>query len=140
MNSGRRILVVEDERSIGEMLKTVLEAQGFVIDIAIDGAKAKELIRGRKYDLYFMDIRLPVFSGMDLYEWMLEKYPSLARRVAFTTGSVIGEETKLFIKKVQRPTLFKPFTLKELREFIASSFEAIDEEQCVGKAASYTGE
>ena len=63
----KRILVIEDEPAICELCRRVLSGEGFEVDIAVDGRMAQEMIAKRQYDLYLIDIRLPVMDGKELY-------------------------------------------------------------------------
>lgn len=76
------------------------------------------MIEDKPYDLLLIDIRMPEMSGIELYRWLQEAYPLLSSRVLFTTGSVIGEDTKSFLEESHRPCLFKPFTPDELKKAI----------------------
>jgi DNA-binding response OmpR family regulator len=114
----KRILVVEDEPAICNLCRRVLTEGGFDVDIANDGEAAQVKIVEQQYNLLFMDIRLPKMSGEEIYVWLLQEHPQLVKRVAFTTGSVIGGETLAFLEHSGRPRLFKPFGRDELKAFI----------------------
>ncbi len=61
-----KILIVEDEHRLAEILKRQLEDSGFTIDIAHDGYIGKELIGRNSYNLIILDINLPLINGYDL--------------------------------------------------------------------------
>jgi DNA-binding response OmpR family regulator len=117
----RRILVVEDEPSIGNMCQRVLTREGFEVDIAANASLARDMIDKKEYHVYLVDIRTPQMSGVELYQSLQDKHPQAANRVIFTTGSLIGEETQAFIRQSGRPFLPKPFTPGELTETIDKS-------------------
>jgi DNA-binding response OmpR family regulator len=63
----RRILVADDEPHIRRILATFLEASGFLVDQATDGAQALEFLRGpAHYDLALLDIMMPEHSGLEV--------------------------------------------------------------------------
>jgi len=62
----KRILVVEDEKRLADLLKTGLEEQGFQVDQAYDGYVGKTLVFKNAYDLIILDINLPLINGYDL--------------------------------------------------------------------------
>lgn len=66
MSSSSKILVVDDERSIRELLEIFLKKEGFEVRTAKSVAEALELIRGTEFDLIISDIRMPDMSGIDL--------------------------------------------------------------------------
>jgi DNA-binding response OmpR family regulator len=110
----KRILVVEDEPSIGKICQRVLTREGFAVDIAVNGIIAQDMIEERQYHLCLIDIMTPKMNGTELYQWLQKKYPQVAKQVIFTTGSVIDEKTITFIEQSSRPFLPKPFTPEEL--------------------------
>ncbi len=114
----KRILVVEDELAISDVCQRVLTAEGFKVDIAINGKVALDMIEEKQYNLCLIDIRLPAMDGMELYLWLEEKHPKLASRVIFTTGDVMGGDTQSFLEQAARPFLPKPFTPDELRAIL----------------------
>jgi len=117
----KRILIVEDEPAISEICRRVLTEEGWEVDIAANGKVAQGMIK-EDYRLFLIDIRTPAMDGKELYQWLLEKYPALAKRVIFTTGSVLGEELTA-LKQTGRPFLPKPFTPDELRAIVAETLK-----------------
>lgn len=61
-----KILVVEDEQRLADILKRQLEESGFDTDIAFDGYVGKQHIENNKYTLIILDINLPLINGYDL--------------------------------------------------------------------------
>lgn len=65
MNS-TRILVVEDEQRLAEILQKQMHESGFQTDIASDGYVGKKMIEKTDYDLVILDINMPLMNGYDL--------------------------------------------------------------------------
>jgi two-component system, OmpR family, copper resistance phosphate regulon response regulator CusR len=61
-----KILIVEDEQRVAELLKKQLEDSGIDAEIALDGYVGKELLGKNKYSLIILDISLPLINGYDL--------------------------------------------------------------------------
>ncbi len=61
-----KILIVEDEQRLAEILKKQLEDSGFNAEIAYDGYVGKQLVERNKYNLIILDINLPLINGYDL--------------------------------------------------------------------------
>jgi DNA-binding response OmpR family regulator len=116
----RRSLVVEDEPTIARMCLRALGTEGFEVDVASDGKAAQARLSGNKdlYDLCLIDIRTPGMNGIELYQYLEEIGSEMINRVIFTTGDVVNDEIKTFLKETGRPFLPKPFTLDELRSVI----------------------
>src|SRR5579883_2167439 len=61
-----RILLVEDEERVASVISKGLEAEGYAVDEAHDGARGLELAMAYHYDLVILDIMLPKISGTDV--------------------------------------------------------------------------
>lgn len=64
-----KILIVEDEKPIVDLISMVLKSNGYKVDYALDGLKGADLIMENHYDLILLDIMLPKFNGYDLLEY-----------------------------------------------------------------------
>jgi len=125
-SSGEIILVVEDEPAICDLCQRVLISGGLEVDIAANGKVAQDMIAEKQYSLFLVDIRTPVMSGIELYQWLEEKHSQLASRVIFTTGSVISRDTTTFIEQTGRPFLPKPFTPDELKTIVGEALRKFE--------------
>ena len=65
-----RILIVEDEIAICDLLKISLSAQGYQCECASNGEMAADLIEEKKYDLVLLDVMLPKIDGYELLEYI----------------------------------------------------------------------
>lgn len=122
----RRILVVEDEPVISELCRRMLMAEGFDVDIAMNGSIAKKMVDDKSYDLCLSDIRTPAMDGIQLYQYLEQEHPELARRVIFTTGDVMSGSIAQFLEGIKRPFIPKPFTPDELKQVIRDALAEID--------------
>ena len=66
MNASESILVVDDESAISELIKEILEDEGYDVDVAADAREARAARRGRRYDLILLDIWMPDEDGITL--------------------------------------------------------------------------
>jgi len=125
-SKSKRVLVVDDEQAISDLCRRVLISEGFEVDIAADGKIAQNMLEEQQYDLCLIDIKLPTMNGKDLYQWLQEKQPQLARSVMFITGDVMGGDTFTFLEKTTRPFLLKPFTPAQLEATVRETLMHID--------------
>ena len=65
-----KILVVEDEQSIADMVKLCLSKNGYICEVAYDGMAATQKIEEKRYDLILLDIMLPDYDGYELIEYI----------------------------------------------------------------------
>lgn len=63
-----KILIVEDEIAISDLIKIGLEEQGYKCEVANDGEFAADLIEKEQYDLVLLDVMLPKIDGYELLE------------------------------------------------------------------------
>ena len=68
-----RILIVEDDTALSELLKMNFSVAGYAFDAASDGHQALQLIEENRYDLAVMDIMIPGPDGFELLPYMTEK-------------------------------------------------------------------
>jgi DNA-binding response OmpR family regulator len=121
-----RILVVEDEPTICRVCSQTLTGEGFEVDIAANGSIAEGRLGEKEYDLVLIDIRTPVMNGKQLYQSIVERRPALASGVIFTTGDVLGGDTKSFLEQSDRLFLPKPFTPDELKAVVKEALSRIE--------------
>jgi len=119
----KRILVVEDEPSISQVCLRTLSAEGFDVDIAVNGAVAQDMLAKKGYDLCLIDIRTPIMNGRELYQHIKEDHPEFANKVIFTTGDIMNSNLERFLKEAGRPYLPKPFTPDELRAVVRQALK-----------------
>jgi CheY-like chemotaxis protein len=116
--------VLEDEPVIGRILERVLRADGFEVDLAANGLVAKEKIdAGAIYNVFIFDIRTPVISGIQLYEYLEKAHPALTDRVIFATGDYLNANTRIFLEKVKKRYLAKPYTPAQIKSLVKQVLE-----------------
>ena len=113
-----RILVVDDEPAILQLLERVLTGEGYEVETvdSADGALAK--IKSEQYNLILLDIKLPGMSGIELYKRIQGMAGSLASMVIFITGDVIGAGTRDFLSRTRAPYITKPLDIEQLKREI----------------------
>lgn len=117
-----RILVVDDEESIREFLEIMLKKEGYEVTTAEDGAKAKEILTKKSFDMVISDMQMPNVTGIELLRHVRESYPDLCFMIitAFGTTETAVEAMKLGAYDY----LTKPFKIDEVRLNIANALRS----------------
>jgi CheY-like chemotaxis protein len=118
---GRRVLVVDDERNVREVLARTLRLDEHVVETAANAPEALERLRESSFDAVFSDVRMPGMSGIDLYREIERRHRALVGRVIFFTGTAPREEDLDFFQRTGRPCLHKPFLVTEVRRTLAAA-------------------
>jgi len=118
----KEILVIDDEETILDFIGSALRANGHNVTTTISPYEAMDLVRGKDFDLIFLDFRMPGSKGSEIYENLKLLNPRIADRVVILTGDIMSEDVASFLKSSGLPSIMKPVGLKDLREFIAGFF------------------
>jgi signal transduction histidine kinase/BarA-like signal transduction histidine kinase len=111
---GRRVLVVDDEPAVVELVTSVLDGHGWRVDVASGGRAGLERLQQARYDLVLSDVRMPEFDGADFYRAAVAQRHELAERFLFITGDTANAEAWRFLQDTRVPVLEKPFTPQAL--------------------------
>lgn len=115
------ILVVDDERSIRNTLKDVLEYEKHNVELAEDGVSALELIKQKEFDLVLCDIKMPRMDGTELLEKIMEVSPDT--QVVMISGHGNIETAVESIKKGAFDFIEKPLDLNRLLVTIKNALD-----------------
>ena len=115
---GKKILLVDDEHILLEMIREGLKRHGYEITTVNNGENALRELHARNFDAICTDLKMPGLNGRQLYEWVRTSRPEAARRVIFMTGDVINEPLQMFLDQEQLACLHKPFSVADLRQAI----------------------
>jgi CheY-like chemotaxis protein len=103
-----RILVVDDEPEVGQMLIDILERDGYRVDRANSGREALSRLRTSKVDLILSDLRMPDLDGPALYRELAAQRPELLSRIVFMTGDTLSGDMTGFLSETGVRLLEKP--------------------------------
>jgi two-component system, OmpR family, phosphate regulon response regulator PhoB len=111
-----RILVVEDDPSISELVSLTLSNAGHIVAAAADGVEALEKIRREKPDLVVLDILIPEPDGWKLYT-IIRNDPALAHVRILILTALITKQDPVYKRNIlpEDGYMTKPFNLDELR-------------------------
>jgi len=115
MRDPRRILVVDDDPGIGQMLTKALARHGFVVDAATSADEALEKSESSTYDAALVDLVMPGRDGKDLAETLRRRFPGLP--IGLLTGYSHSPLIPAF-EKSGMAVFKKPVLIEELVEFL----------------------
>jgi two-component system, NtrC family, sensor kinase len=110
----KKILIVDDETVIRDILCRILTERGYRVDTAASGIEGLDKIQSSKYEAYIFDIKMPGVDGMDMYEIIGTRYPDMVDRVMFITGDTITKSTLNFLEATGREYFSKPLDFARL--------------------------
>ena len=113
-----RILAVDDDEVILELMAETLRGQRYHVDVATSCQDALPLLMFRDYCGIILDLVLPDANGLSLYRQIARRKPLLRPRVIFVTGAMDKREARRFVKLLDNPVLLKPFRLNDLVEAV----------------------
>ncbi len=109
----KRILIVEDDRSLREALTAFLKAENFEVISASDGEEGFRLASQQKMDLILLDLGLPLMGGLDVCKFLREK--RIMTSIIMLTGEKKEEIDKVLgLEFGADDYVTKPFGMKEL--------------------------
>ncbi len=112
---GKRVLVIDDEEPILQMVREALTLRGYEVDVAGDGETGLRHLGRQRYDVTLCDWKMPGLTGRDVYERVRAQNPAQAERFIFITGDVVNDRTQKFFEERNRVCLPKPFSLHDFR-------------------------
>ena len=107
-----KILVIDDERSIRNTLKDILEYEKYEVDLAEDGKKGIEKVKQVEYDIVLCDIKMPGMDGIEVLEKLTEMAPDTP--VVMISGHGNIDTAVESIKKGAYDFIEKPLDLNRL--------------------------
>lgn len=113
-----RILIVEDEKDLCQMIVKSLKESGYEVDIAYNGNEAMELLDVENYDLIVLDLNLPEIDGMEILE-EFRTFNQDTKIIILSARSQIKDKVE-GLDKGANDYLSKPFHLDELEARIRS--------------------
>ena len=137
----RKILVVDDEKPIVDILRYNLEKDGFSVIEANDGAKGLELALSEKPDLILLDIMLPKMDGFDVCKKVREKSDV---PIIMITAREEEVDKVLGLELGADDYIPKPFSVRELMARVKANMRRVqgngNDDKASGEETIYAGE
>ncbi len=113
------VLIVDDERSMRDFLKILLEKEGHEVTTADSGSNALKFLDKQSVDVIVSDIRMPGMTGIELLESVKESSPELP--VIMITAFASPDDAVLAMKNGAFDYISKPFNVDEIKSVIESA-------------------
>ena len=115
-----RILVVDDTPVNHTVLKELLKKTKILIDCAYSGKECIEMVQHEKYDLIFLDYRMPEMDGIETLHFMkaLENYPNRMTPVVALTANAVAGARENFLREGFDDYMIKPVESQRLEEML----------------------
>jgi DNA-binding response OmpR family regulator len=123
-----RVLVVDDEPEIAEMICDVLVGFGYVVEIAHNGADAMGLMAQFRPEAVLLDVLMPGMTGADVLAWLRQEHPGVS--VVMVTGQTDEDKARALLTGGAFDYVRKPFDVHTLERVV---------EAAVGSAVTAAG-
>ncbi len=121
MTTNGRILIVDDEEQMRDLLTKVLEKNGYQVAVSGDGAQALALLEREPADLVVTDVRMPGLSGMEALRAIKELNPEIVVIIMTAFGSI--DQAVQAVKEGAYDYINKPFKIDEMLLTIKKALE-----------------
>ena len=112
MDKHAKILVVDDDENIRNSMKTILEDEGYLVDLAATGSEAIQKTKKTAYNIALLDIRLPDMEGVELLKLIKDTVPRT--RKIMVTGYPSMQNAIAALNKSADAYLIKPIDIENL--------------------------
>jgi signal transduction histidine kinase/CheY-like chemotaxis protein len=116
--SRHRLLIVDDEPGIRDVLQEILNGSGYEVDTAGNGNEALERITPGRYDVIISDLCMPEMDGEQFYAKVHDSQPVLAKRMVFVTGDTVSPKSRAFLEATGNRWLSKPFNISDVERVV----------------------
>ena len=120
-----RILIIDDEENILQVLRKALQREGYDTDTVLDANKGLSILSSSEYDLILCDIEMPRMNGIEFYREIEERLPGMADRILFMTGEILSPNIQKFLHERRVSILAKPFDLPTLYQGVHDVLERV---------------
>ena len=131
MDKHARILIVDDDESVRDTTKAILESEGYIVDYAATGKEAIEKAQEATYNLALLDIRLPDVDGVELLKLMKNSVPRT--RKIMVTGYPTMQNAISALNKNADAYLVKPIDMEKLLKLIKDQLQLQADEREYGE-------
>lgn len=112
----RRVLIVDDDEGVRNLLTRVVEMKGFAADVASDGVSGVNKALACDYELILMDDHMPGCSGSEAVKRIMARKPR--QRIVIVTGTPMDESVRQALRDGALACLAKPFDIEDMTKWL----------------------
>src|SRR5579859_2207340 len=127
-------LVVDDNRHIRTLCRTLLRHMGFAVEVCASGSEALQMLKAQSFDLLLVDVRLPDLDGGEILQRIRHWSATLA--IIVITGHASVEDTARMTLLGAQGILLKPFTVDELRAVVDEVLRKRKDDRAAAQSAA----
>jgi CheY-like chemotaxis protein len=117
--SMKKLLVIDDEPDITEIISLFAEQLGYPADICSSGHEAIGKVKGSDYWAVFCDLKMPGLNGLECFDAIEKSGSDLRKRFILMTGAILDKGTESAAAKKNIFIFKKPFNFEEIRALFA---------------------
>ncbi|MFZ0928661.1 MAG: response regulator [Syntrophobacteraceae bacterium] len=122
--SGFRVIVIDDERIVGQMIKAAMEPDGYKVETFLNAEPAFARLREEKFDVVITDLKMKGIDGMDVLRTIKTAYPEV-KVVMITAFASLDSAVEAMKSKVDG-FFAKPVKIKDLKECVQKLLNPAD--------------
>lgn len=127
MDKNARIIIVDDDENIRKTMQTILEDEGYVVDLAVTGNEAIKMTQETAYNIALLDIRLPDMEGVELLKLIKDNVPRT--RKIMVTGYPSMQNAISALNKNADAYLVKPVDVEKLLNMVKEQLQLQEDEK-----------
>jgi CheY-like chemotaxis protein len=128
-----RVLIVDDEPELAELMVDYLRSASLVVESVTSGSDAMAALGTGRFDAVVADLWMPDINGAAIWRMLAQRAPHLAERMLLVTGDTVSLQASRFQAHSKCPALEKPFTKAE---FVRSVLDLVTPRAPAHAAAS----
>ena len=114
--SGFRVIVIDDERIVGQMIKAAMEPDGYAVETFLNAEPAFARLREEKFDVVITDLKMKGIDGMEVLRTIKTAYPEV-KVIMITAFASLDSAVEAMKSKVDG-FFAKPVKIKDLKECV----------------------
>jgi CheY-like chemotaxis protein len=126
-NDKHRVLVVDDDLSIRQLVQTIVRRVGLEADTAADGQQAIELLTENHYAIVLLDLMMPRLNGFEVIDYLRE-HPPVQKPVVLVITAYADQQFKEVDPNIVAGVIRKPFEVADLGEIVRLCVSGYDDE------------